>query len=83
MESYIDYSHLPSSKERFITAPSVLFVMLVFLPRDCILNKIQVLNRDMYNKKVPIALKLCHLVPKFQAEQLFTNMVRNMNFSTH
>ena len=40
----------------------------------------------MYHKKVPLyyMLRTCYLsLPKVPAEELFVNMVRNMNTDTH
>ena len=38
----------------FITANSVVYVMFQYLSRDDMLNKMQLLRRDMYIKKVPL-----------------------------
>ncbi len=48
-----------------------------------LLNKMQLLSRDMYHKKVPLSLRWVFLVPKTPMEELFVNMVRNMNPVTH
>ena len=37
----------------------------------------------MYHKKVPLTLKWVFLLPKTPMEELFGNMVRNMNPVTH
>ena len=47
------------------------------------LNKMQLLSKDMYYQKVPISFRLVFLVPKTPVEELFVNMVRNMNPETH
>ena len=70
-------------KEFFVRANSVIFLMFDFLPRQVLLNKMQLLSRDMYHKKVPLSLRFMFLVPKIPTEELFVNMVRNMNPVTH
>ena len=70
-------------KEFFVRTNSVIFFMFDFLPRQMLLNKMQLLSRDMYHKKVPLSLKWVFLVPKYPMEELFVNMVRNMNPVTH
>ena len=70
-------------KEFFVRTNSVIFFMFKFLPRQMLLNKMQLLNRDMYHKKVPLSLRWVFLVPKTPMEELFVNMVRNMNPLTH
>ena len=69
--------------EFFVRANSVIFFMFDFLTRHMLLNKMQLLSRDMYYKKVPLSLRWVFLVPKTPIEQLFVNMVRNMNPVTH
>ena len=70
-------------KKYFVKANSIILIMLDFLPRQMLLNKMQLLSRDMYHKKVPLSLRWVFLVPKTPMEELFVNMVRNMNPVTH
>ena len=70
-------------KEFFVRTNSVIFLMFDFLPRHMLLSKMQLLSRDMYHKKVPLSLRWVFLVPKTPMEELFVNMVRNMNPVTH
>ena len=70
-------------KEFFVRTNSVIFFMFDFLPRQILLNKMQLLSRDMYHKKVPLSLRWVFLMPKTPLEELFVNMVRNMNPVTH
>ena len=70
-------------KEFFVRTNSVIFFMFDFLPRHMLLNKMQLLSRDMYHKKVPLSLRWVFLVPKTPMEELFVNRVRNMNPVTH
>ena len=70
-------------KEFFVRTNSVIFFMFDFLPRHMLLNKMQLLSRDMYHKKVPLSLRLVFLMPKTPMEELFVNMARNMNPVTH
>ena len=70
-------------KEFFVRTNSVIFFMFDFLPRHMLLNKMQLLSHDMYHKKVPLSLRWVFLVPKTPMEELFVNMVRNMNPVTH
>ena len=69
----------------FITANSVVYVMFAYLTRDHMLNKMQLICRDMYIKKVPLYFKMFtfYMIPKIPAEEHFVNMVRNMNPATH
>ena len=69
----------------FITANSVVYVMFQYLNRDHMLNKMQLLCRDMYIKKVPLYYKMVtfFMIPKIPAEEHFVNMVRNTNTATH
>ena len=41
------------------------------------------LCRDMYYKKVPMAYKFVYFPKRTPYEQLFINMVRNMDSTTH
>jgi len=70
-------------KEFFVRANSVIFFMFDFLTRHMLLNKMQLLSRDMYYKKVPLSLRWVFLLPKTPIEELFVNMARNMNPLTH
>ncbi len=69
----------------FITANSVVYVMFAYLTRDHMLNKMQLICRDMYIKKVPLYYKMFtfYMIPKIPAEEHFVNMVRNMKTATH
>ena len=70
----------------FITGNSVVYVMFQYLSRDDMLNKMQLLRRDMYFKKVPLYYKMVTFfftIPKIPVEEHFVNMVRNMNTATH
>ena len=58
--------------------------MFEFLDREFLLSKVQALSRDMYYTKVPTAYKIAYLLPKQTPfEQLFINIVRNMDTKTH
>ena len=83
MDSYIDYKPLLNARKRFVREPSAIFVMLEFLPRDDLLNKIQLLCRDMYCKKVPLAYQFAFFTPTSPTDKLFVNMGRSMNKTTH
>ena len=69
----------------FITGNSVVYVMFQYLTRDHMLNRMQLICRDMYIKKVPLNYKMVTFfsIPKIPAEEHFINMVRNMNPATH
>ena len=69
--------------EFFVRANSVIFFMFDFLTRHMLLNKMQLVSRDMYYRKVPLSLKWVFLLPKTPMEELFGNMIRNMNPVTH
>ena len=70
-------------KKSFVKGNSVILLMFDFLPRHMLLNKMQLLSRDMYHKKVPLSLRWVFLFPKTPMKELFVNMVRNMNPVTH
>ena len=68
----------------FVKANAVIFYMFAFLTRWELLNKIQVLSRDMYYSKIPLAYRIVYLVPsKMPVEHHFINLIRNMVFQTH
>ena len=69
--------------EWFAKTNTAIFNMFDFLPRQFVLNKMQLLSRDMYHRKVPLLYRSVFLVPKTPVEELFVNMVRNMNPETH
>ena len=83
MEPFVDYSKLPAYIQRFVQEPSAIFVLFEFLTREFQLSTMQLLCRDMYYKKVPIAYKFAFFVSKANNEQIFVNMGRNMNRKTH
>ena len=69
--------------EWFAKTNTAIFIMFDFLPRQFMLNKIQLLSRDMYHQKVPLLYRSVFLVSKTPIVELFGNMVRNMNPLTH
>ncbi len=54
----------------FITFESVVYLMFPYLTRDHMLNKMQLVCRDMYIKKVPLYFKMAtfFMIPKIPAE---------------
>ena len=69
--------------EWFVRTNSAIFIMFDFLPRHMLLNKIQLLSREMYHQKVPLSVRTVFFVPKTPIAELFGNIVRNMNSLTH
>ena len=68
----------------FIDAPAAIFIMMEYLPRQFHLNKMQNLNRNMYYNRVPThylhEYDNVFLHPNYKFEELFINMVRNIDF---
>ena len=69
--------------EWFVRTNSAIFIMFDFLPRHILLNKMQLLSREMYHQKVPLSVRSVFFVPKTSVAELFVNMGRNMNSLTH
>ena len=64
----------------------MVYILFEFLARESMLNKMQLLCRDMYFNKVPLFYKKMSFffrLPKVPVEDMFVNMAYNMNTETH